>query len=271
MIGSKYMILLGFIVVGIVLYYYYDEITKMKKMILPTYQKNILLESKVSELEKKIGSAELSKSVGKKSPEKKLEESAPMSLTYHSDFVNKDNHTYSDFTDGEIENLKKNPVAPLSSSEMDLNDFENSIIKNKHKHTKSPSTKESDKNKREKSPQKQGSTNTEDTISSISSSEMKSSSRSPYVKKTSRTNSDKSMSSDKRIHSDKRVGTFEGIYDNLVSESNGQNLEHAQNPKVKFDDYDLLDELSPDAVENFEASVGMFDLGLATKISDTVI
>src|SRR6056297_2891463 len=101
MISNKYLMIICIIVALLVLYYFYDEISNVKKLFLPTYQKTMTLESKTMALEKKINEIIIS---GKKS--NKLD-SPPMSITYHSDMVKNGNLSvrYSDLSDSEAQKI----------------------------------------------------------------------------------------------------------------------------------------------------------------------
>lgn len=106
MIQTKYLIIIGAIVCLLILYYFYDEISKVKKIILPAYQKTMALEAKVMVLEKKANEMISSK--------KKLimqkNDSPALSITYQSDMVKNGNLSvkYADLSDTEAKELVKN-------------------------------------------------------------------------------------------------------------------------------------------------------------------
>jgi hypothetical protein len=62
MIETKYLIMIGSIICLLILYYFYDEITNIKKMFIPAYQKTMALEAKLIDLEKRNPSQKLLKS-----------------------------------------------------------------------------------------------------------------------------------------------------------------------------------------------------------------
>jgi hypothetical protein len=123
MIESKYIIIISVIVCLLVLYYFYDEISSMKKLFLPTYQKTMTLEAKIAELEKKITEPIPPLPSPNKKPIKK-NDSPALSITYHSDMVKNGNSNvrYVDLSDTEgiellkkIEESKKNPSKAISN------------------------------------------------------------------------------------------------------------------------------------------------------------
>ncbi len=104
MIQAKYLIIVGVIVCLFVLYYFYDEISGVKKMFLPTYHKTMSLEAKVFELEKK------SNELLKKKIVNPMIDSPALSVTYQSDMCKNGNLSikYADLTDTEAHELLHN-------------------------------------------------------------------------------------------------------------------------------------------------------------------
>lgn len=104
MIQAKYLIIIGVIVCLFVLYYFYDEISSVKKMFLPTYQKTMSLEAKVFELENK------NNELLKKKSKNPIIDSPALSVTYQSDMCKNGNLSikYADLTDTEANELLKN-------------------------------------------------------------------------------------------------------------------------------------------------------------------
>jgi hypothetical protein len=103
MFRSKYLIIIGVIICLLVFYYFYDEISKIKKMFLPTYQKTRLLEEKMLLLENK------SNEVSKKKLFNVKNDSPALSITYQSDMYKNGNLSIKcvDVTDTEANELLK--------------------------------------------------------------------------------------------------------------------------------------------------------------------
>lgn len=75
MIESKYMIIIGIIACALLAYYFYGEVTKLKKLVEPVYHKSMSMELRLNELEKKTASI----------PKRKHNTNSPaMSITYNS-------------------------------------------------------------------------------------------------------------------------------------------------------------------------------------------
>ncbi|XWV26498.1 hypothetical protein QJ857_gp0571 [Tupanvirus soda lake] len=104
MIQTKYLIIIGAIICLLVLYYFYDEISSVKKLFVPTYQKTMALEAKVLELEKKANEI-----TQKKKPMIQKIDSPALSITYQSDMVKNGNLSvkYADLSDTEAKELLK--------------------------------------------------------------------------------------------------------------------------------------------------------------------
>ena len=83
MFETKYLIIIGVILCLLVIYYFYDEISNIKRTFLPTYQKTMALEAKLLEYEKQYGKSK-SKSPSIRTKSKSKSESPIMSITYIS-------------------------------------------------------------------------------------------------------------------------------------------------------------------------------------------
>lgn len=132
MIEMKYLIMIGVIVCLLVLYYFYDEISNIKKSYLPTYQKTMALEAKMMELDKRTMDMMTKKCISRT-------DSPPMSITYYSDMVKNGNLSvkYADLSESEAdkllrkinskENNKQNIIGErkLSSKQNTINDRSN--------------------------------------------------------------------------------------------------------------------------------------------------
>ena len=106
MIESKYMIIIGVVLCLLVLYYFYDEMSNMKKLIEPTYQKSMALEVKVNDLEKKT----ISLINTNRALKKRGDNTPPLSITYNSMDFEKKNHPsvkYGDLSETEANELLK--------------------------------------------------------------------------------------------------------------------------------------------------------------------
>lgn len=108
MIKTSYLIMIGAVICLLILYYFYNEISELKKILLPTCQKTMALEAKISDLNKR--SLEL---ISKKSKNEinhdTKNESPIMSITYYSDMVKNGNLSvkYADLTETEANLLLK--------------------------------------------------------------------------------------------------------------------------------------------------------------------
>ncbi|AAV50753.1 hypothetical protein [Acanthamoeba castellanii mimivirus] len=94
MIKPIYLIIIGTVICLVILYYFYHEISDSKKLLTSTYQKNMLLESKIFELERKsnvfIEKYDNLKNVRGQKNSSKID-SPVLSITYHSDMVKNGN------------------------------------------------------------------------------------------------------------------------------------------------------------------------------------
>ena len=104
MIQTKYLIIIGAIICLLVLYYICDEISNVKKIFVPVYQKTMILEAKMLKLEK-IPCDQFPK---KKLTNSKIESPA-LSITYQSDMVKNGNLSvkYADLSETEANELLK--------------------------------------------------------------------------------------------------------------------------------------------------------------------
>lgn len=121
MIETKYLIIIGAVISLLILYYFYDEMSNTKKIIMPTYQKTMLLESKLIDLEKKTDTFILNfknqvqshpQNQPTKNNRKKPIDSPALSITYQSDMINKNSGNnlsvmYADLTETEINEMRK--------------------------------------------------------------------------------------------------------------------------------------------------------------------
>ncbi len=110
MIENKYLLMIGVIICDLILYYFYDEISNVKKTIIPSYQKTMALEAKIIELEKKTNELATRVKVPSKKCARKQIESPVMSITYQSDMINKNNNLsarYTDIPESEVIEIRK--------------------------------------------------------------------------------------------------------------------------------------------------------------------
>ena len=77
MIGMKYLLIISVVCCIMILYYFYDEISNIKKTIVPIYQKMMSLERKIVDLEKRNGHDTI-----------KQVDSPAFEVTYRSDMAN---------------------------------------------------------------------------------------------------------------------------------------------------------------------------------------
>jgi hypothetical protein len=77
MFETKYLIIIGVILCLLVIYYFYDEISNIKRTFLPTYQKTMALEAKLLEYERRYKKTPLLKS-------KDPHDAPIMSISYNS-------------------------------------------------------------------------------------------------------------------------------------------------------------------------------------------
>jgi len=105
MIPTKYLIIIGAVVCLLILYYFYNEISSIKKLFIPSYQKTMALEAKLFELEKKA-----TEYLPKKKLLNQKNDSPVLSITYQSDMVKNGNLSvkYVDLSDTEARELLKN-------------------------------------------------------------------------------------------------------------------------------------------------------------------
>lgn len=102
MIQTKYLIIIGAIVCLLILYYFYDEISRSRKLLLTTFNKTMALDAKVSDLEKKSNEI-----ISKKKNNSKTDSPA-MSLTYQSDMIRGGNALsvkYADISESEAKQM----------------------------------------------------------------------------------------------------------------------------------------------------------------------
>ncbi|AGF85428.1 hypothetical protein QJ854_gp354 [Moumouvirus goulette] len=105
MIKTSYLIIIGVVICLLIIYYFYSEISELKKLYVPTCQKIMNIEAKVSDLDKK--SLEF---FNRKNRYESRNESPIMSITYHSDMVKKNGNLsikYDDLTETEANELVK--------------------------------------------------------------------------------------------------------------------------------------------------------------------
>lgn len=95
MIPTKYLIVIGIILSLVVIYYFFNEIKNVKKLLTPAYQKTMTLESKIMNLEEKM-----SKKVIRN-------DSPALSITYQSDMIKNATGTasvkYGPLSDSEVQ------------------------------------------------------------------------------------------------------------------------------------------------------------------------
>lgn len=121
LLNNKVIITICIVVCIIICYYFYNDICNMKKLIEPTYQKLMIMETKVNDLEKKTILL-----LNKKHKSKHNHHSPAYSLTYNSaDNTKKDNLSakYCNISDDEaqeiINNIKNNKFYdPYQSHEL---------------------------------------------------------------------------------------------------------------------------------------------------------
>lgn len=105
MFKTKYIIIIGIIICILLIYYFYGEISTIKKSLVPTYQKTMALEAKILELEQVKKSLQSNKkNVGKKI------ESPVYSISYQSDIVKTgiSSMKYADISESEAKKLVQN-------------------------------------------------------------------------------------------------------------------------------------------------------------------
>lgn len=97
----KYLLAIGIIIVLVIIYCLYDNISSVRKLCTPAYQKIMSLEARISDLEKR------SINVPKKLA--KIDSPVPvLSITYQSDMAkNKINTRYADLSDSESKRILK--------------------------------------------------------------------------------------------------------------------------------------------------------------------
>ncbi|QGR53857.1 hypothetical protein [Moumouvirus maliensis] len=104
MIKTSYLIIIGAVICLLIIYYFYSEISELKKLYVPTCQKIMNVEAKISDLDKK--SLEYLRKIKYESKN----ESPIMSITYHSDMVKKNGNLsikYDDLSETEANELVK--------------------------------------------------------------------------------------------------------------------------------------------------------------------
>lgn len=105
---NKYIIIVICIVIAIlVLYFVYDEISSLKKIVLPVYQKTMILEKQVFELTSKNNNKKKLNNL--KNNDKKQTDTQVLSISYQSDLHNSDNKDlsikYKEMSDTEANNI----------------------------------------------------------------------------------------------------------------------------------------------------------------------
>lgn len=112
MIETKYLIMIGAVICLLIIYYLYDEISNVKKIVAPVYQKTMELEAKVLELEKKNLENVTIKPIIQRN------DSPALSITYRSDMVKNGNLSvqYADLSEMEANELLKNMEQNKSKS-----------------------------------------------------------------------------------------------------------------------------------------------------------
>ena len=117
MIETKYLVIIGIIVCLLILYYFYDEISNLKKSFTPIYQKTMALEAKISGIEK-LSSKFLTPNIAnianvpdrnKKANLRKID-SPVFSISYNSDMIKNGNLSvkYTDLSDSDAHELLQN-------------------------------------------------------------------------------------------------------------------------------------------------------------------
>ena len=103
MFEKKYIIIVAIVVCLFVLYYFYDELSSIKKMYIPTYQKTMALEARMDKLEKKP-------ITHKKESTKDVVSTAFTITPYQSDMVKNGNLSvkYAEISESEEKELLKN-------------------------------------------------------------------------------------------------------------------------------------------------------------------
>lgn len=112
MIEKKYLIMIGVIICLLLLYYFFDEIRNLKKSLLPTYQKTMALEAKVSLLEKKVIPPISDKRGSKRN------DSPVFSISYQSDMIKNPNQSlrYDGISESEASKIKTSILGPKPNS-----------------------------------------------------------------------------------------------------------------------------------------------------------
>ena len=121
MIDKKYIVIVILLVLLFIFYYLYSEISSIKKLIIPTYQKSMSLESRLSEFEKKKLPTN-NKNITKI-------ETPPLSITYHSDMVGEGKLSvkYNDLTDSEAKEILKKIKNSNNPKIIENNDKKNTM------------------------------------------------------------------------------------------------------------------------------------------------
>lgn len=160
MIETKYLIIIGAVISILILYYFWDEMSNTKKIMMPTYQKTMLLESKFIELEKKTDTFMVnlqnqiqSQNQSGKTNRKKTVDSPALSITYQSDMINKNNNNRSVINLRGVDHVSQSNNN-LSVMYADLSETEVNDIRQKMSGVKNPSPKKSPIKSPMKSPMK---------------------------------------------------------------------------------------------------------------------
>nr|WBF70871.1 hypothetical protein [Megavirus caiporensis] len=100
--------MIGAVICLLILYYFYNEISELKKILLPTCQKTMALEAKISDFNKR--SLDLISKKSKNEINHDIKNESPiMSITYYSDMVKNGNLSvkYADLSETEANELLK--------------------------------------------------------------------------------------------------------------------------------------------------------------------
>lgn len=115
MVENKYLIIIGVIISLLFAYYCWDEISTVKKIAIPNYQRTMQLESKIIDMETKTNMLMVNLNNGGKKQIKQLRQknhvdSPAYSITYQSDMINKNRGNLSvvcgDLSESEINSIR---------------------------------------------------------------------------------------------------------------------------------------------------------------------
>lgn len=130
MIQTKYFFIVGIILVCLILYYFYDELSNVKKSFVPLYQKTMALEAKMADLDKPVTKIAAKQPVVNHT---KSEENNVFSITYDTDMtknVKQSNEDltlrYANLSDRGVDNLiKKSKPKTLDDELSEFKEFFN--------------------------------------------------------------------------------------------------------------------------------------------------